>query len=94
MLNLSEMSIEQVVEAIKHRNDPGTEPPCPFCNRPRVMRSDYVRCNPCGINWIMEELQKFGPSYLNRNPSAVRWEHAHMATTTKSTADQKAGDAE
>jgi ribosomal protein L37AE/L43A len=29
----------------------GTEPPCPYCDQPRVGRSDYIRCNPCGKNW-------------------------------------------
>jgi hypothetical protein len=24
---------------------------CPFCGRPRSQRSDYVRCQPCGVNW-------------------------------------------
>lgn len=33
-------------------NEKGTEPPCPFCNRPRVKRSDYIRCNQCGVNWL------------------------------------------
>ena len=33
-------------------NEQGTEPPCPFCQRPRVKRSDYIRCNPCGVNWL------------------------------------------
>lgn len=30
----------------------GDEPPCPFCEKPRVTRSDYIRCNPCGMNWV------------------------------------------
>lgn len=25
--------------------------PCPFCGLPRSLRSDYVRCQPCGKNW-------------------------------------------
>lgn len=29
----------------------GSEPPCPQCGRPRVKRSSYIRCNPCGMNW-------------------------------------------
>lgn len=29
----------------------GTKPPCPFCGRPRVERSTYIRCNPCELNW-------------------------------------------
>jgi ribosomal protein L37AE/L43A len=32
-------------------NEVGTEPPCPFCQRPRVTRNTYIRCNPCGVNW-------------------------------------------
>jgi ribosomal protein L37AE/L43A len=33
-------------------NEAGSEPPCPFCGRPRVKRSTYIRCNPCGKNWV------------------------------------------
>lgn len=33
-------------------NEAGTEPPCPYCQRPRVRRSVYTRCNPCGKNWM------------------------------------------
>ena len=29
--------------------------PCPFCHKPRSQRSDYVRCQPCGINWLQGE---------------------------------------
>lgn len=29
----------------------GDEPDCPFCGAPRVTRSSYIRCNPCGVNW-------------------------------------------
>jgi ribosomal protein L37AE/L43A len=43
----------------------GTEPPCPFCKRPRVKRSDYTRCNPCGLNWIQGE-------DLTKDPRASR----------------------
>ena len=39
-------------EARKERlAEVGTEPPCPFCAKPRVRRSDYTRCNRCGMNW-------------------------------------------
>lgn len=54
----------------------GTGPECPFCHRPRVERSDYLRCNPCGVNWLQEEMGL--PNYLNRNPSAARSEAARM----------------
>jgi len=33
-------------------NQTGTEPPCPYCGRPRVARSTYIRCNLCGKNWM------------------------------------------
>ena len=29
----------------------GSAPPCPFCQRPLVSGSSYIRCNPCGVNW-------------------------------------------
>ena len=35
----------------ERRDEKGSEPPCPFCKRPRATRSDYIRCNPCGVNW-------------------------------------------
>jgi len=50
----------------------GTEPDCPFCQRPRVLRSDYIRCNRCGINWLAEEMHL--PDYLNRDPRIARTE--------------------
>lgn len=53
-------------------NELGTMPPCPFCERPRVQRSNYIRCNPCGTNWLQEEMDL--PNYLNRNPAAARSE--------------------
>ena len=65
-------------------DEAGTMPPCPFCGRPRVVRSSYMRCQRCGINWIDEEMGL--RDYLNRNPSACRWEAAHMGTGTRSAA--------
>lgn len=38
--------------SVERLNEAGTEPPCPLCQRPRVRRSSYVRCNPCGANWF------------------------------------------
>lgn len=70
------------------RNEVGTEPPCPFCKRPRVSRSNYIRCNPCGTNWLDEEMHL--PNYLNRNPAAARSEAARMARETKPTAGTSA----
>ena len=51
----------------------GTEPPCPLCGRPRVKRSgsNYIRCNPCGLNWLAGE-------ELGRNPKSERWEKVLM----------------
>lgn len=47
------MMLEEQEAARQARlNEVGTMPPCPFCSRPRVERSDYIRCNPCGVNWI------------------------------------------
>ena len=37
------------------QNEPGNLSPCPFCQTPRNMRSDYIRCRPCGINWLKGE---------------------------------------
>lgn len=48
-------------------NEPGTMPPCPFCQRARVQRSDYVRCNPCGLNWLEGENLALSP-HLSREP--------------------------
>lgn len=46
------MTPVQQEEARQFRlNEPGTMPPCPLCGRPRVERSCYIRCNPCGLNW-------------------------------------------
>jgi ribosomal protein L37AE/L43A len=47
-------------------NEVGAEPPCPFCQRARVLRSDYIRCNPCGINWIQGE-------DIESDPRVERW---------------------
>jgi hypothetical protein len=39
------MTVEERVDEV------GTEPGCPFCQRARVTRSSYIRCNHCGVNW-------------------------------------------
>ena len=57
----------------------GSEPACPFCQTPRVRRSDYVRCNDCGVNWLDSEMHL--PNCLNRNPAAAR-----MVIATKQSA--------
>jgi hypothetical protein len=73
-------------------NEAGTEPPCPFCQRPRVSRSDYIRCNPCGVNWLNEEMSL--PNYLDRDPRVARREAALTGTGTKPTASTSTADAE
>lgn len=47
------------------QNAPGTLEPCPFCKTPRNQRSDYIRCRPCGLNWLEGE-------DLNRDPRLTR----------------------
>jgi hypothetical protein len=48
-------------------NEVGTLPPCPMCGVPRCQRSDYVRCNPCGVNWLDGE-------NLDKNPQIERYD--------------------
>jgi ribosomal protein L37AE/L43A len=73
-------------------NEVGSEPKCPFCGEPRVSRSSYIRCNPCGVNWLNEEMHL--PLYLERDPRVVRREAVHTASATKPTADTPMAAAE
>ena len=86
------MDIVELMSTTKEQrlNEVGTEPPCPFCQRPRVSRSDYIRCNPCGVNWLNEEMHL--PNYLERDPRVARKEAALMAGATKPTADTSRAD--
>lgn len=71
----------------------GTEPDCPFCGTPRVRRSDYIRCNPCGVNWLDEERDlkdSKGRSYLNSNPASARSAARTAATVSKSAGKSEA----
>lgn len=87
------MTFAQQEEARQERlNEVGTEPPCPLCGKPRVARSDYIRCLSCGVNWLAEEMGL--PDYLNKDPRVSRAEAARMGTSTKLTAEQKTGDAD
>jgi ribosomal protein L37AE/L43A len=63
-----ELTMEQQQEAARQErlNEPGTEPPCPLCQRPRVKRSDYIRCNRCGLNWTN------GEQAIDRHPLATQ----------------------
>lgn len=80
------MTQEQQEEARKERlNEAGAGPDCPFCGKPRVVRSDYLRCNREGINWLDAEMHL--PNYLNRNPSSARAEYARMVAPQSKRAD-------
>lgn len=86
-MDIPTMTLEQQEAARQEGlNEVGTLSPCPFCKRPRVQRSTYVRCNPCGLNWLDEEMHL--PDYLNRNPAAARFEaeRASMGMRTVSSA--------
>lgn len=74
----------------------GTEPPCPFCGNPRVGRSDYLRCNPCGVNWLNEEMHLTykGKPYLEVDPRLARTNAAPTENETKPTADTSAEGAD
>ena len=62
------MTYEEQEAARKERlAEVGTLPGCPLCGAARVARSDYVRCNGCGVNWMDGE-------NLDRDPRAERWE--------------------
>jgi hypothetical protein len=37
------------------RSEAGNQEPCPMCGASRVLRSDYLRCLPCGVNWLEGE---------------------------------------
>jgi hypothetical protein len=86
------MTFEQQEAARRERlAEVGTEPPCPFCQRSRATRSDYIRCNRCGINWLMEEFNL--PNYLNLDPRVSRKAAARTEGSTKPSADMPAVDA-
>ncbi len=57
----------------------GTEAPCPMCQTPRVTRSDYIRCNQCGVNWLQ------GGENQSLDPRVERY-HALMATARSKSA--------
>ena len=77
---------EQELNRQDRLNEKGTEPPCPFCKRPRVSRSDYIRCHPCGVNWLNEEMHF--PDYLSSDPLLARTKNARTVSGTRRTAEQ------
>lgn len=46
--------------------------PCPLCGRPRSQRSDYIRCTPCGMNWLIKTLYQEAED-LNSDPRIARY---------------------
>jgi ribosomal protein L37AE/L43A len=83
-----EAAEQQALDRRERLNEVGREPPCPFCKRPRVSRSDYIRCNPCGVNWLNEEMHLH--NYLSLDPRTARRVAALMGNGTKPTADSLA----
>ncbi len=96
MLDQKTMTEEdRAANRIDRLNEPGTLSRCPYCQRPRVQRSTYIRCNPCGINWLDEEMHL--PNYLNLDPRVARGrqrQSAGMATKTDSSAEHTTGGVE
>lgn len=79
----------QEANRLERMNEAGTEPSCPFCQKPRVARSDYIRCNPCGVNWLNEEMHLAfkGKPYLEVDPRLARSEAVRTAIVMQPTAD-------
>jgi hypothetical protein len=77
---------EQELNRQERLNEVGTEPPCPFCQKPRVLRGEYIRCNPCAINWLAGEMHL--PNYLNLDPRVARARNAHTGNSTRPIAEQ------
>lgn len=69
-------------EALKEIREGGElkDLPCPLCGKPRSQRSDYVRCSPCGMNWMEGEDLNKSP-LLSREPYLSS---AHYLTTKSS----------
>lgn len=67
----------------ERRNEVGTEPPCPWCQKPRVLRSDYIRCNQHMTNWLASEMGL--PDYLNLDPRVARARSARTGNSTQPT---------
>lgn len=83
----------ELLEAMKmtreeRLNEVGKESPCPFCQRPRVARSSYTRCNRCGINWLDEEMHL--PNYLSLDPRIARLGRVATVDEAKPTVDSPA----
>ena len=66
-----------LLEQKRLQNLPGTLSPCPFCQTPRQLRSDYIRCTPCGINWLKGEDLNHDPS-IERHKAHLKSVHDSM----------------
>jgi hypothetical protein len=69
---------EQEAARQERLTEAGTMPPCPLCQKPRVQRSDYIRCNPCGVNWLNGE-------DIDKNPKVERWNQMLNAARSRGT---------
>ena len=83
---------EQELNRKERLNEVGTEPPCPWCGKPRVLRGDYVRCNQHITNWLASEMSL--PDYLNLDPRVARARSARTGNSTQHTATSSAAGAE
>lgn len=88
---------EQEAARQERMSEVGTEPMCPFYGRARVNRPEgkYIRCNPCAVNWLDEEMHLTfkGKPYLEVDPRLARREAARMVSATQPIADTKVEDA-
>ena len=83
---------DQELNRLERLAEKGAEPACPFCRRPRVLRSDYIRCNVCGVNWAAGEMHL--PNYLNMDPRVARTKSALTGSSTRPTAGRPGESAE
>jgi ribosomal protein L37AE/L43A len=61
----------------------GDEPDCPLCGKPRVARSTYIRCHPCGKNWV-NGVDIFKHPHIKATVSATPAEDAGAQTVKSS----------
>lgn len=91
-----ETMVYEEQEAVRRERlaEVGTEPTCPFCQRPRVRRSDYIRCNREGINWLDgEDLTKDPRLSRMRITALYRLAPNAGAQTAESISEQVTGKA-
>ena len=74
------------------RDEVGTEPPCPFCGKPRVSRTSYIRCNLCGVNWSPaegEDITKDPRLSRTKITAHTRPESSDTAKTARSSIEEQ-----